>query len=75
MPFSRLVAFRDLETDERLQVDPRDIREAYIAELQEFIDAYRRNFVENNVEFVLTDTSVPYELLLTAYLARRQKLT
>ena len=75
LPFSRLVAFRDLETDERLQVDPRDIREAYIAELQEFIDAYRRNFVENNVEFVLTDTSVPYELLLTAYLARRQKLT
>ena len=75
LPFARLTAFRDLETDERIQVEPRDIREAYVRELQQFIDGYRRNFVENNVEFVLTDTSVPYDFMLTAYLARRQKLT
>ena len=75
LPFTRLVAFRDLETDQRLQVDPRDIREAYVRELQGFIDNYRRNFVENNVEYVLTDTSVPYDFMLTAYLAKRQKTT
>jgi uncharacterized protein (DUF58 family) len=75
LPFTRLMAFRDLETDARIQVDPRDIREAYIGELQAFIDGYRRNFAENNVEFVLTDTAVPYDFMLRAYLARRQKLT
>lgn len=75
LPFTRLTGFRDLETGDRLQVDPREVREAYMAELQGFIDNYRRNFAENNVEYVLTDTSVPYDFLLTAYLARRQKLS
>jgi uncharacterized protein (DUF58 family) len=73
LPFTRLLDFHDLETDERLQVDPRDIREAYVQELQAFIDGYRRNFTENNVEYVLTDTTMPYDFMLTAYLARRQR--
>ena len=65
--------FRDLETGDHLQVEPRDIREAYVRELQDFIDGYRRSFVESGAEFVLTDTTVPYGFLLRAYLARRQK--
>ncbi|NIA22169.1 MAG: DUF58 domain-containing protein [Anaerolineaceae bacterium] len=75
LPFTRLMDFRDLETGHHLQVEPRDIREAYVRELQDFIDGYRRNFVESGAEFVLTDTTVPYDFLLRAYLARRQKLS
>jgi len=75
LPFARLMDFRDLETGDHLQVEPRDIREAYVRELQDFIDGYRRSFVESGSEFVLTDTTVPYDFLLRAYLARRQKLS
>ena len=72
-PFRDLVAFHDLETNQRIQVDPSYVREQYVAQMEEFIENYRRACAEANIDYVLTDTSVPYDLMLTKYLAKRSR--
>ena len=73
-PFSKLTEFLDLETHEKYQVDPKAVREAYLAEVRAFIDRYKKACSDSDTEYVLTDTSVPYGLLLSSYLARRQRM-
>jgi uncharacterized protein (DUF58 family) len=73
-PFTKLTQFLDLETGEKYQVDPRSVREAYLAELRAFIDRYKKACSDSDTEYVLTDTSVPYDFLLRSYLARRQTM-
>ena len=73
-PFTKLTQFIDLETKEKYQVDPKSVREAYLTELRAFIDRYKKACSDSDTEYVLTDTSVPYGLLLRSYLARRQRM-
>ncbi len=70
-PFKDLVALRDLETNERLQVDPAYVRDVYKQQVDAFIDTYRRACAEAQIDYVLTDTSVPYDFMLSKYLAKR----
>jgi len=73
-PFTKLTQFLDLETGEKYQVEPRAVREAYLTELRAFIDRYKKACSDSDTEYVLTDTSVPYDFLLRSYLARRQMM-
>lgn len=73
-PFDDLVLLQDLETDERLQVDPLYVREEYQKLLAEFIGRYRQACLESAVEYVMTDTSVPYDFMLSRYLTKRNQL-
>ncbi len=72
-PFARLADFVDMETGERIQVDPRYAREAYLEELGRFVTKFKRECAKTLVEYVPVDTSTPFDLMLTAYLARRGK--
>jgi uncharacterized protein (DUF58 family) len=72
-PFRDLIAFHDLETNQRIQVDPSYVREQYVAQMEEFIENYRRACAEAHIDYVLTDTSVPYDLMLTKYIAKRNR--
>ena len=73
-PFTKMHTFVDMETDERLQVDPRYLREPYLDEINEFIETYRRECSLRNIEYVLTPTSQPYDSMLLEYLARRKAI-
>ena len=73
-PFTKLTQFVDLETDERYQIDPKAVREAYLSEVRAFIDRHKKACSEADTEYVLADTSVPYDFLLRSYLARRQRI-
>ena len=70
-PFEDTIAFHDMETKERILVQPDSIRNAYIEEVRKFIDNYRRACRESGVDYVLTDKSVPYDYMLTRYVAKR----
>ncbi|MDP6380696.1 MAG: hypothetical protein QF662_05050 [Phycisphaerae bacterium] len=72
-PFKKLTDFHDMETDERYQVDPKAIRNEYLDELRAFIDNYKRICSDSDIEYVLADTSVPYDFMLTSYLSKRRK--
>lgn len=73
-PFRDVIAFHDLETDERLMVDAPYVREAYREQIEAFITRYRQACAEMQLDYVLTDTSVPYDFLLSRYLAKRKRL-
>ena len=71
-PFTALSDFIDMETGERLQIDPRFVRQEYLKEFAEFCDGFKRETAQTLVEYVRVDTSEPFELMLARYLARRQ---
>jgi len=73
-PFKRLADFVDMETNERLHVDPRYVQGEYRSLIDGFIAGYKRDCASALVEYVQTDTSVPYDFMLSAYLAKRKML-
>jgi uncharacterized protein (DUF58 family) len=73
-PFRETIAFHDLETDERIQIDPAYVRDEYVAQMETFVADYRRACAEAQIDYILADTSVPYDFMLSKYLARRSRL-
>jgi uncharacterized protein (DUF58 family) len=70
-PFRDVTAFEDLETGERIQVDPAYVRQPYREQIQAFVESYRRACAETQIDYVITDTSVPYDFMLSRYIAKR----
>jgi uncharacterized protein (DUF58 family) len=73
-PFQETTRFLDLETGERLQVEPRYVKEEYKRQLQQFIEDYRRGCASCQIDYVMTHTSQSYDLMLSRYLATRSQL-
>lgn len=73
-PFKDLIAFYDLETNQRVQVDPAYVRDVYKEQVEEFISTYRRACREAGIDYVLTDTSTPYDFMLSRYIAKRNRV-
>ncbi|HLA83904.1 MAG TPA: DUF58 domain-containing protein [Thermoguttaceae bacterium] len=73
-PFRDLTSFLDLETGERIQIDPTDVRDAYVEQIREFIRVYRRACADTRIDYVATDTSVAYDHMLSRYVATRSQL-
>ena len=70
-PFRDVIVFHDLETDQRIQIDPAYVRDAYLEQIEGFIEDYRRACAEAQIDYVITDTSVPYDFMLSRYIAKR----
>jgi len=70
-PFRETIAFHDLETNERIQIDPAYVRSEYVAQVEAFLENYRRACAEGQIDYVLTDTTIPYDFMLTKYIAKR----
>lgn len=73
-PFRDVVVFEDMETSERIQIDPAYVRDAYKEQIDQFVGTFRRACAESAIDYVLTDTSVPYDFMLSQYLAKRNRL-
>jgi uncharacterized protein (DUF58 family) len=73
-PFKKILTFLDMETHERLQVDPRYVREGYVEEIHAFVENYRRECSERNIEYSLITTDEPYDRMLLNYLALRKAM-
>jgi uncharacterized protein (DUF58 family) len=73
LPFDRLSEFIDMETGARLQADPAYVKTSYDAQMRDFIEGFRRDCASANIDYVLADSSAPYDLLLQAYLSRRKR--
>lgn len=72
-PFGSYATFQDLETGQRLQVDPGFFRKQYQRKMQELLETYKRGCFESRIDYVQVDTSVPYDHTLTSYLSRRAR--
>lgn len=73
-PFEKVSTFRDMETSERVRISPQDLRDDYSAELEAFINLYKRACFENNIDYVTINTRTPHSTFLSAYLSRREKV-
>ncbi|MHB1048916.1 MAG: DUF58 domain-containing protein [Bacteroidota bacterium] len=72
--FGSDAVFRDLETGETVTTQPYHIQKAYQHAMSEFIGRYKRECRENLIDYVLLDTSVPFDAALLQYLNKRQRL-
>ncbi len=70
-PFDGSVRFRGLELDGQVTTQPRRIRQAYLGELQAFLQQVRRACERSMVDYYLVDTSKPLDAVLTAFLLHR----
>ncbi|OGC76498.1 MAG: hypothetical protein A2145_02280 [candidate division Zixibacteria bacterium RBG_16_40_9] len=72
--FPQEAIFKDIETSEEILTSPWQIQKDYQARLQEWIEKYRLESRESLIDYVLLDTSIPFDQALFAYLSKRQRL-
>jgi uncharacterized protein (DUF58 family) len=72
--FGNDAVFRDMETREELTTQPWHIQAAYQETLKEFIANYRRECREIGIEYVLLDTTTPFDKALFEYLNKRKRI-
>jgi uncharacterized protein (DUF58 family) len=71
LPYDRMLTFQDLETREKIQVDPSELREVYKKEVEQYLAQIRRACTDSDVEDHTILTSEPYEKALVRLLSRR----
>lgn len=71
--FQGATLFRDLESGEELEIDPTAVREHYLERLRELNEFYRKGLTDAGIDYHAVDTRMPYDKLLSAYLARRTR--
>ena len=75
LSIDRVAEFIDMETGERLEVDPVLARVAYKRELQGAIDACREKCAIMNVDYRLVSTGESFEDFVAQYLAERRRMS
>ncbi len=73
-PFEDMAEFLDLETGERLNVHPVTVREEYLKRMGDYISRFRHECAKSNIEYLLMNTEIPFEIALASYLSRRSRL-
>ncbi|MEO8205633.1 MAG: DUF58 domain-containing protein [Chthoniobacterales bacterium] len=73
-PFDGPTVFRDMETNEEMEIDPATVRAGYIKHLEETQAFFRKGLVEAGIDYEPLNTSQPYDKALFAYLNRRAKI-
>ena len=72
-PFNEASEFVDLENNESYITSPAAIREAYLKNLNEFLDFCRKQCQSSGVDYCLLNTSKPLDEALSTYLSKRAK--
>ncbi len=75
LSIDRVAEFIDLETGEKLEIDPTHARLEYKKELQKFIDQVREKCSVMNVDYRLVSTSETFEDFVHQYLNERRRMS
>jgi len=75
LSIDRVAEFVDMETGEKLELDPALARLAYKQELQKSIDGCRQKCAVMNVDYRLVSTAESYEDFVAQYLAERRRMS
>src|SRR5262249_4514756 len=70
-PYERMTLFEGLEQGPRLLVDPRALREAYLAEFGAFAERLRAACLGNRIDYVLMRPAFPLDVARPACLGKR----
>lgn len=69
---ARQITLQDMETGERVAIDPGEIREEYQAHMQEHLKALKRGCVDCASEYHSISVDAPYDKALIELLSRRR---
>ncbi len=69
--YDRQVTLQDLETGEKLQVDPRDLRETYQKQVEEYLTTVRKCCSDCDIEYHAMDIADAYDKALVRLITRR----
>lgn len=69
--FSGSTRFEGLETDDKLNCNPRALREGYLEALHAYLDEVRRGCAKHVCDYALLRTSMPLDVALATYLSNR----
>jgi len=72
--FDRQVELTDMESGAVLTTEPRLIQQAYRREITKFVERYRSECLSHHIDYIHLTTNQPFDLALTEYLNKRQKL-
>ena len=70
-PFRGMMEFRDLETNEKMQIRPEVVQDAYLEAFNAFLERYQRDCRAAGVDYQFVSTSTPFELMLREYCTKR----
>ena len=73
-PFQGTWQFDGLEGEEPLITQPERIRDEYLANLNEYLTAFRDGCVASQVDYALVDTSRPLDLVLNEFFHQRESM-
>jgi hypothetical protein len=66
--------FKDIETQEELTTQPWHIQKAYQQSMKEFLEYYKHQCRDNTIDYIMLDTSTPFDKALIEYLNKRKRL-
>jgi uncharacterized protein (DUF58 family) len=72
LPHEGPTRFLDIETMQRITVEPEAVRDDYRREIQGCIEFYRSRCAEARIDFVPVDTAVSFDKVLVTYLLSRK---
>jgi uncharacterized protein (DUF58 family) len=70
-PFERMTLFQGLEQMPELLVDPKSLRDAYLAEIESFLEQIKKGCLQNRIDYVRVVNNQPLDVVLTSYLSAR----
>ncbi len=71
-PFETVTFFESMEDDRRILADPKSIKDRYLSEINRFLEQFKESCYENQIDYLLIDSSTPLDQALIKFLARRE---
>ncbi len=68
------IVFEDLENGKKIRTHPWYIKNDYTNEIEKFINLYKKNCLENQIDFQLLKTDTTFDVALIEYLVKRKLL-
>ena len=72
--FKEKVRFKDLESNQEIITDPRQLQKKYRKKIKEFINFYKTQCGKHRIDYVPISTDQTLNIALSEYLLKRKKL-
>ena len=74
LKFNERTKFRDMETGEEIITEPWHIQDDYRNNIKDFCNNFKSICRKNKMDYILANTEVPLDTVLTEYLVKRKKV-
>lgn len=71
-PYNKAITFNDLETTQKITVDPLILRSEYIKAITDFQNKIKKSLYKINADYVSVNTIMPFEHVLSSYINLRR---